>query len=105
MELKTRFMHDQIIDLRCPDPQALISALKELPEVRDAALFGSGLHIVTPNAEDATAAITHLLATENGPNDVTMETILPSMEDVFISLIEEVDRRNSRDNDLEAEES
>jgi hypothetical protein len=24
----------------------------------------------------------------------TMETILPSMEDVFISLIEEVDRRN-----------
>ncbi len=48
MELKTRFMHDKIIDLRCADPQSLITPLKALPEIRDAALFGSGLHIVTP---------------------------------------------------------
>ncbi len=49
MELKTRFMHDKIIDLRCADPQGLITPLKALPEIRDAALFGSGLHIVTPD--------------------------------------------------------
>jgi ABC-2 type transport system ATP-binding protein len=94
MELKTRFMHDKIIDLRCADPQSLVTPLKALPEIRDAALFGSGLHIVTPGDAAAIEAINRLLAA--GGQDlesVTMETILPSMEDVFISLIEEVDRK------------
>jgi ABC-2 type transport system ATP-binding protein len=93
MELKTSFMHDKIIDLRCPDPQVLITPLKALPEVRDAALFGSGLHIVTPDDLAATAAISRLLkARDLSPENFTIETILPSMEDVFISLIEEEDR-------------
>ncbi len=94
MELKTRFMHDKIIDLRCADPQGLVTPLKALPQIRDAALFGSGLHIVTPDDVAATAAITRLLETRGlSPANVRMETILPSMEDVFISLIEEVDRK------------
>lgn len=103
MELKTRFMHDKIIDLRCPDPQALITPLKTLPEVRDAALFGSGLHIITPNDKAAIEAITRFLNTRGLDLDgVTMETILPSMEDVFISLIEEVDRKSDSHKDSEA---
>lgn len=94
MELKTRFMHDKIIDLRCADPQALVTPLKALPQIRDAALFGSGLHIVTPDDAAASAAIKRLLESRGlNPASVTMETILPSMEDVFISLIEEVDRK------------
>jgi len=95
LELKTRFMHDKIINLSCADPQSLITPLKSLPEVRDAALFGSGLHIVTPDDDAAMKAITDFLSTSSlKTDDVTMETILPSMEDVFISLIEEVDREN-----------
>ncbi len=100
MELKTRFMHDKIIDLRCADPQSLIPSLKALPEVRDAALFGSGLHIVAPEDTTATAAIRQLLAGRGLDEDTfAMETILPSMEDVFISLIEEVDRKKDSEVD------
>jgi ABC-2 type transport system ATP-binding protein len=96
-DLKTRFMHDKIIDLHCADPQDLVAPLKTLPEVRDAALFGSGLHIVTINDAAAVTAINRLLAA-HGLDDsaFSMETILPSMEDVFISLIEEVDRKNGK---------
>jgi ABC-2 type transport system ATP-binding protein len=94
MELKTRFMHDEIIDLRCADPQALLEPIRALPGVRDAALFGSGLHIVTPDSSATVAAINHYLASHPAP-EVRMENILPSMEDVFISLIEEVDRNHS----------
>ena len=101
MELKTHFMHDQIIDLRGPDPQSLLSHIKELPEIRDAALFGSGLHIVTPNDKEAMLAIDRLLSLHN-LGKASMETILPSMEDVFISLIEEVDRLNDQENGPEA---
>ena len=95
MELKTKAMHDTIIDLQCPEPQDLIAPLKELPELRDAALFGMGLHLVARDATLATAAVQRLL-TNLGISAVSMETIIPSMEDVFISLIEEVDRRNAR---------
>ena len=93
LELKTTAMQDRIIDLRCPDPQALIAPLKELPEIRDASLFGSGLHLVTPDADLAMAAANRLL-TSRGLTGVSMEAIIPSMEDVFISLIEAVDRQN-----------
>jgi ABC-2 type transport system ATP-binding protein len=84
----------------------LITPLKALPEIRDAALFGSGLHIVTPDGEAATAATSHLLKARGlSPEDFTIETILPSMEDVFISLIEEEDRKRNIDSDKEREEA
>lgn len=93
MELKTRFMHDEIIDLRCENPQALLSGVKGLAEVRDAGLFGSGLHIVSADGARTITNINRYLATQ-GMAGVSMEIILPNMEDVFISLIEEVDRNN-----------
>ncbi len=95
LELKTEVMRDKIIDLRCPEPQELIAPLKGLTEIRDAALFGTGLHLVTPDAAAAEAAVRRLL-TDLNITEVAMETIMPSMEDVFISLIEEVDRRNGQ---------
>ncbi len=95
IELKTLFMHDKIIDLRCPQPQSLIAPLQALPQIRDASLFGSGLHLVTSDVTAAMESVNRLLAGRHiEASGVSMETILPSMEDVFISLIEEEDRRN-----------
>ena len=91
VELKTKVMQEKIIDLRCAEPQRLIPPLKELPEIRDAALFGAGLHLVAEDAERAMAAVRRLLADRGIGAD--METVMPSMEDVFISLIETVDRQ------------
>jgi ABC-2 type transport system ATP-binding protein len=103
LELKTKVMQDKIIDLRCQDPQALIDPLKELPEIRDVSLFGSGLHLVTPDADRGIAAVSRLL-TDRGQSAATMEVITPSMEDVFISLIEEVDRQSGNDQAGKTEE-
>ena len=91
LELKTTHMQDEIIDLRCPDPHPLIEPLLSLPEVRDAALFGAGLHIVTADAARTQSAISRLLE-QLGIDGTTMTVIMPAMEDVFISLIEGVDR-------------
>ena len=92
LELKTRSMHDEIIDIRCPDPESLIEPLRSLPGVRDASLFGAGMHIVTADAGAAGAEISRYLQ-ERQISGVAIETIQPSMEDVFVSLIEEVDRQ------------
>ncbi len=102
MELKTRFMHDEIIDLRCANPQALIDPLTALAEVRDVTVFGSGLHIVCADAKRAKADIKSYLA-KQGITEMSIETIFPNMEDVFISLIEEVDRNNREEKDREAD--
>jgi ABC-2 type transport system ATP-binding protein len=95
LELKTKAMHDKILDLRCPDPEILLDPLKGLAEIRDGSLFGAGLHLVTADGPAAEIAVRRLLA-ERGVENFVLETIMPSMEDVFISLIEEVDRQNDK---------
>jgi ABC-2 type transport system ATP-binding protein len=96
MQLKTESMQDRIIDMRCPDPQSLVEPLKTLPEIRDVSLFGSGLHLVVPDSDRAAVAVRRLLEERGLAGETSLETVLPSMEDVFISLIEEEDRRNGK---------
>ena len=65
--------------------RALISAerlpLRQLPNVRDAALFGSGLHIVVTDEQEAIAQIQTLLADRN-LSTAQLQVVTPSMEDV-----------------------
>jgi ABC-2 type transport system ATP-binding protein len=90
--LKTERMREQIIDVQCPQPQEWMALLAELPTVRSVALFGAGLHIVTTDAAQAIPAIRTELARRD-VSPVHIERISPSMEDVFISLIEEADQK------------
>ena len=90
LALKTETMGDTILDLRCPNPQSLLTPLKQLPELRDASLFGAGLHLVAGNAEDAAGAVNRLLLDLG--IEASLTRVMPTMEDVFISLIEAVDR-------------
>lgn len=101
MELKTHFMQDNILELRCPNPQQWLESLRRLPEIRDGSLFGSTIHLVAANEEAARAAIIRAFQNK-GRDDLRSDgetfrltTVLPSMEDVFISLIEEVDRKEN----------
>ena len=92
LELKTQHIREQILDIRCDRPQDISSNLAHLPGVRDVSLFGAGLHVVTQDVDSAQENIRSKLE-ELGVTGYKMETILPGMEDVFISLIEEDDRK------------
>ena len=94
MALKTRQMHEQILDLRCDRPQDMAQALAHLPGVRDVSLFGAGLHVVTMDAVMAEREIRRKFE-DLGVAGYKIEKILPGMEDVFISLIEENDRNDT----------
>ena len=93
IELKTRNMRDQIIDLRCDNPQQLAEQLVNISGVKDVSLFGAGLHVVTIDAGSAEKKIRRRLF-DLGINAGKLETILPGMEDVFISLIEADDQQD-----------
>jgi len=90
-ELKTKLMQEKILEVLCETPQAALEEVATLPEVKEAALFGKGLHVVTDQEEKASAAIRRLL-TEKGYQFTSIEKIVPSLEDVFVSLIETRDR-------------
>ena len=90
-ELKTRVMREKIISIACGRPQDIMDDLAQLPAIREVALFGAGLHAVV---QDAGAAKRQIREAVSGrfPEPPGIEVITPGMEDVFVSLIQEVDR-------------
>ncbi|GAB6097289.1 ATP-binding cassette domain-containing protein [Desulfatiferula olefinivorans] len=90
--LKTERMTDRILSLVCPGSQDLVSDLAALPQVRDAALFGAGLHLVVEDEAEGLSAVREALETRGIPIQ-SLEATAPGMEDLFISLIEDVNRK------------
>ncbi|AJE04166.1 ABC transporter ATP-binding protein [Geobacter pickeringii] len=90
-ELKTDRMTEEIVEVACDRPQELMEEIETIPGVKHAALFGRGLHVVTGDAGGAVPAIGRIL-TSRGVEAERIEKIVPSLEDVFVSLIEARDR-------------
>ena len=89
--LKNELMREDVLDVLCDRPQDAMEIIEKLPGVKEAALFGRGLHVVAADADTAVAAIARSLP-EAGFALNRVEKIVPSMEDVFVSLIEAHDR-------------
>jgi ABC-2 type transport system ATP-binding protein len=99
-KLKTRHMTEEIVEVLCERPQDAMELIEELPGIRHAALFGRGLHVVTERAAEAIPIITAKLATA-GVKATPPEQIVPSLEDVFVSLIEARDREEAPQREFE----
>lgn len=91
LELKTKYMREEILEVACDRPAEAMAEIEKMPCVKEAALFGRGLHVVASDCERATEEIASLL-TSGGFTVDRIEKIVPSLEDVFVSLIEEHDR-------------
>ncbi len=89
--LKTQFMRRDVLELHCERPQDAQAEIAGLPGVEEVALFGNALHIVADEGESAARAVRGRLA-EGGFRLIRLEQISPSLEDVFVSLIEARDR-------------
>jgi ABC-2 type transport system ATP-binding protein len=90
-DLKTKHMPEAVLELECARPNDAMVVLERLPEVKEVALFGKGLHVVAADAAAAERAIRDTLAREKFQL-TRLERIMPTLEDVFVSLIEARDR-------------
>lgn len=90
-ELKSAHRHEAVLEIACPRPQDAISVVEALPSVREASLHGCGLHAVARDAAAARREIPAALAAA-GMAVSRIERVPPSLEDVFVSLIETHDR-------------
>jgi ABC-2 type transport system ATP-binding protein len=84
-ELKLDAVDGDVMLLEADSLQRAIEVVKPLAQVRDAAVFGNGLHLVVPNAALAASAIRDALAAA-GVAIVRLEVIRPSLEDAFVAL-------------------
>jgi len=90
-ELKTGRMKEDVLEVACDRPQDAMEIVERIECVKEAALFGRGLHVVTADCEAAEREIRKRLK-DDGFTVGRIEKITPSLEDVFVSLIEEHDR-------------
>lgn len=91
-ELKVKFMSADILNLECPDPFKMLQTVKGIPEIMEAALFGRGLHLTVEDAQMAMPMIVTALK-EQKVDYTKLEKIKPSLEDVFVSIIESRDSK------------
>ena len=95
-ELKTRHLQEAVLEIECERPNDAMEIIERLPEVKEAALFGHGLHAVARAAEAGPAATAIRAALAGaGFRVARVEGITPTLEDVFVSLIEARDRANA----------
>ncbi|HWA85866.1 MAG TPA: ABC transporter ATP-binding protein [Opitutus sp.] len=92
-ELKTKYMPAAVLEIDCTRPADAMAALDRVPEVKEVALFGNGLHAVAADPAAAERAIREKLAGGNFSLR-NVERITPTLEDVFVSLIEARDSAN-----------
>ncbi len=90
-DMKGHLMADQVLSVTCERSHEALGLAATVPGVRDAALFSRDLHLMTEDAEALAPALRQALEQAGFRVDRT-ERIEPSLEDVFVSLIEARDR-------------
>jgi ABC-2 type transport system ATP-binding protein len=95
-EMKTKFMRDEVMEIQAPDAEEWAEKIRRVEGVRETALFGSGIHAVADNAARVGPLIEQLFDGA-GVTGFTVRKIAPSLEDVFVSLIESYDAEKGED--------
>lgn len=93
--LKGEHLRLEILEVLCQDPQDVMAELEALPGIQNVSLFGSGLHVTTDDPASGREQVLGLLR-ERGDSGARAERIDPSLEDVFVALVEARDREAGR---------
>jgi len=91
-ELKEVFAGRVLLEVTCPRFLDALRLLESADWVLEATVFGTRLHVVAADAEEGRRRIVEAL-TADGNTPVAVERIVPSLEDVFIHLIEREGQR------------
>ena len=91
-ELKSSLASHNLFHLEVSDLLGSMNALEKIPGLSEIAVFGGGLHVTAVDAANAVPEMRSALE-QAGISVPIIESIQPSMEDVFVAMIEEEDRK------------
>ena len=89
-ELKHEMAGQTLMQLDSADPLATMRALEGMAGVSDVAVFGGGLHVTLANP-----GVAWQIRQKLGAGLKRLDPIEPSMEDVFVALIEGEERKSA----------
>jgi len=84
--LKKELMSEKVIYLECDRSLDSLVLLEKEENIKEVALFGKGLHLVVENV-DLTLPLIQRVLSKHGINISKLESIAPSLEDVFVSFV------------------
>ncbi|MBZ5603302.1 MAG: ABC transporter ATP-binding protein [Acidobacteriia bacterium] len=93
-ELKTSLGAGHLLNLESSNLLGAMAALENKPGILDVAVFGGGLHVKVDDPGAAIPAIYKILQ-DAGIHVMTLDSITPSMEDVFVGLIEKEEEKKA----------
>ncbi|MBI4459518.1 MAG: ABC transporter ATP-binding protein [Acidobacteria bacterium] len=91
--LKKEQMQGEILEILCERPADALDEIEPAKGVKAAALFGKSLHVIVGDAKTQAPLLTNLLEQKGYPVR-SAEKIVPSLEDVFVAMIETYDREH-----------
>ena len=91
-ELKTSLESHHIFYLQASDLLGAMTALDGRPGIADVAVFGGGLHVTLAQPQSGVPGVRAILAAES-ISIAAFDPIEPSMEDVFVAMIEQEERK------------
>jgi ABC-2 type transport system ATP-binding protein len=86
-ELKSKYLTNTILEIECTPVIDALSILEKAPFVDETTIFGNQIHIIVNDKYSEKEQIKSLLEGENIIVK-SIENIIPSLEDVFIHLLE-----------------
>lgn len=86
--LKSRHITFPILEVRCTNPVGAMEVLETQDWVKELSIFGTNLHVGVDDEKRGRQQIALTLAAR-GIEVLRMDTILPSLEDVFLHLLEQ----------------
>jgi ABC-2 type transport system ATP-binding protein len=86
-EIKRREMSGKLLEIVTPRYAEALDVLASRPEVHEAALFGRAIHVTVTDGPSAIPVLQQALAARGIPVE-RIASVPPSLEDVFVSLVE-----------------
>ena len=87
-ELKHTFADRPIVEIQTPSPVEAMKALEGVPDVEKTSVFGTAVHAVLRSSAPSIDSIRDGLR-RAGLDVRSMELVLPSLEDVFLDVVEQ----------------
>jgi len=89
-DMKTKVMKHEILEIIMPHAETWLEKIAKLKSIKEVALFGVNIHVVTYGAQVAELDLRKLFESQ-GVKGYSVNKIKASLEDVFVSLIEDYD--------------
>jgi len=94
-ELKTKYLSNTILEVECSRVIDALDILSKEKWVEETSIFGNYIHVSVKDESEGRKQVNKVLALDNSINIKRIDKIVPTLEDVFIYLLEKDTKKNA----------